>query len=162
MGTANLWKNYGSQGWYALLHGPQLQPVSNFPPPEAEDRMCPSDGQNSPACILMAGAFSRVGGLSLLIFLNTFSGHFSTGTLGLESMKHSLAFGISQCPQALNSPLVQMKLHTLEPEAHTIATVTVEKLDLAKSEEESGLLISDEASQCTQETCLSHGRWSLW
>jgi hypothetical protein len=55
-----------------------------------------------------------------------------------------VTFGISQRRQVLSSARIQMQRQTFEREARVIASITAEKLDLAKSEEDNGLPISDE------------------
>jgi hypothetical protein len=56
-----------------------------------------------------------------------------------------IVFGISQCQQALSSACVQMQGQLFEHKAHIISSVTAEKLEQVKSDEEKGLPVSDEA-----------------
>ena len=148
-GLTNLWKE-GHEGGYAVRHG--RQPVSDFPPREAGDAECPMDQPNffekAFPCLYPYGR----GGLESQrpVHLD-FAEHirWSLQYCDRRFRKHEtfpfITFGISQRRQALSSARIQMKRHTFEREAHTVATITAEKLDRAKAEEESGLPISDEA-----------------
>ena len=148
-GLENLWKD-GREGGYAVRHG--RRPVSDFPPREAGDGECPADQPNffekAFPCLYPYGR----GGLeSRRPVLLDFPEHirWSLQYSDRRFRKHEtfpfITFGISQRRQALNSARIQMKRHTFEREARTVATITAEKLDRAKAEEESGLPISDEA-----------------
>ena len=147
-GLANLWKD-GREGGYAVRHG--RQPVSDFPPREAGDVECRIDQPNffekAFPCLYPYGR----GGLeSRRPVALDFPEHirWSLQYWDRRFRKHEtfpfITFGISQRRQALSSARIQMKLHTFEREAHTVAAITAEKLNHAKAEEECGLPISDE------------------
>ena len=148
-GLSNLWKD-GQEGGYAVRHG--RQPVSDFPPREVGDGECPADQSNffekAFPCLYPYGR----GGLeSVRPVPLDFPEHirWSLEYCDRRFCKHEtypfITFGISQRRQALTSSRIQMKRHTFEREAHTVATITAEKLEQAKAEEEKGLPISDEA-----------------
>ena len=150
-GLANLWKD-GREGGYAVRHG--RQPVSDFPPRGTGDSECPADQPNffekAFPCLY---PFGRGGLESPRPVPLGFPEHirWSLEYCDRRFRKHEtfpfITFGISQRRQALTSSRIQMKSHTFEREAHTVATITAEKLEQAKTEEEKGLPISDEAVQ---------------
>lgn len=148
-GLGNLWKD-GREGGYAVRHG--RQPVSDFPPRKAGDGECPTDQQNffekAFPCLYPYGQ----GGLeSERPVPLDFPEHirWSLQYCDRRFRKHEtfpfITFGISQRRQALTSSRIQIKRHTFEREAHTVATITAEKLDQARVEEERGVPVSDEA-----------------
>lgn len=147
-GLTNLWKD-GHEGGYAIRHG--RQPVSDFPPREGdtEDAMDrPNFFEKAFPCLYPYGW----GGLESRRPVSLdFPEHirWSLQYWDRRFRKHEtfpfIVFGISQRRQALNSARIQMKRHTFEREAHTVAAVTAEKLNRAKAEEERGLPISDAA-----------------
>ena len=152
-GLANMWKD-GHEGGYAVRHS--RQPVSDFPPrADCEDQagggMCPVDQPNffekAFPCLFPYGR----GGLeSKRPVPIDFPDHirWSLQYFNRRFCKHEtfpfIVFGISQRRQALSSARVQMKRQTFEREARVISFITAEKLELAKSEEDRGLPISDE------------------
>ncbi|KAF9778455.1 hypothetical protein BJ322DRAFT_1114276 [Thelephora terrestris] len=147
-GLLNMWKD-GREGPYAVRHSGQ--PASDFPTRNNADH-CPADQHN--------------------FFEKVFPCLYPYGQGGLESArpipldlpehirwslqyfdrrfrKHEtfpfVVFGISQRRQALSSARIQMKGQVFEREARAISSVTAEKLEQAKSDEDHGLPISDEA-----------------
>ena len=148
-GLTNLWKD-GHEGGYAVRHG--RQPVSDFPPQEAQDGECPTEQPNffekAFPCLYPYGRGGLESGRPVPL---SFPEHiwwllqYSDRRFRKHETFPFITFGISQCRQALTSAKIQMKRHTFEQEAHTVATITAEKLNRARVEEESGLPISDEA-----------------
>ena len=152
-GLANMWKD-GREGGYAVRHS--RQPVSDFPPrADCEDQdgdgACPGDQPNffekAFPCLYPYGQ----GGLESKRPVSIdFPEHirWSLQYFDRRFRKHEtfpfIVFGISQRRQALSSARIQMQRQTFEREARIISSVTAEKLDLAKSEEDKGLPISDE------------------
>ena len=148
-GLANLWKD-GREGGYAVRHG--RQPVSDFPPRDAGDTEGTTNQPNyfekAFPCLYPYGC----GGLeSERPVPLDFPEHirWSLQYWDRRFRKHEtfpfITFGISQRRQALNSAWIQMKRHTFEREAHTVAAITAERLERARAEEENGRSISDEA-----------------
>ena len=153
-GLANMWKD-GYEGGYAVRHS--RQPASDFPPrtdsreDQDGDSTYPADQPN-----LFEKAFPCLypygqGGLeSKRPTPIDFPEHirWSLQYFDRRFRKHEtfpfIVFGISQCRQALSSARVQMQRQTFEREARVISSITAEKLDLAESEEDKGLPISDE------------------
>ena len=152
-GLANMWKD-GREGGYAVRHG--RQPVSDFPPrtdceEQDGDGGCPAEQPNffekAFPCLYPYGQ----GGLeSKRPVPLDFPEHirWSLQHFDRRFRKHEIfpfiVFGISQRRQALSSARIQMQRQTFEREARVISTITAEKLDLAKCEEDRGLPISDE------------------
>ena len=144
-GLANLWKD-GREGGYAVRHG--RQPVSDFPPREVRDGECLMDQPNffekAFPCLYPYGR----GGLeSRRPIPLDFPEHirWSLQYSDHQFRKHKtfpfITFGISQRRQALNSARIQMKRHTFEREARTVAAITAKKLDRAKAEEEGAVVL---------------------
>lgn len=167
-GLANMWKD-GHEGGYAVRHG--RQPVSDFPPQtnhedQDNDGACPADEPNffekAFPCLYPYGQ----GGLeSKRPVAIDFPEHirWSLQYFDRRFRKHEtfpfLVFGISQRRQALSSARIQMQRQTFEREARVISSITAEKLELAKSEEDKGLPISDEAVRALKKHIHATASW---
>ena len=147
-GLMNMWKE-GCEGGYAVRHS--RQPVSDFPS-VGDDNHCPTDQHNffekAFPCLYPYGR----GGLeSTRPVPLDFPEHirWSLQYFDRRFRKHEtfpfIVFGISQRRQALSSARIQMQGKLFEREARVVSSVTAEKLEQAKSDEENGLPISDEA-----------------
>lgn len=148
-GLVNLWKD-GQEGSYAVQH--EHQPVSDFPPRDVGDAVCATDQPNffekAFPCLYPYGRGGLESGRPVPLDFPEHIG-WSLQYWDRRFCKHEtfpfITFAISQHQQALNSAQIQMKLHTFERDARTVASVTAEKLNQAKVEEERGLPISDKA-----------------
>ena len=130
---ANLWKD-DHEREYGVWHRHQL--VSNFPLYDTGGNECPTHQPNffekAFPCLYPCGQGGPESGQ--LVPLN-FPKHIQWSLQYCDCWfcKHEMfpfiTFGISQHWQALTSSQIQMKHRTFEWEAHTIATITAEKLD---------------------------------
>ena len=147
-GLMNMWKD-GREGGYAVRHS--RQPVSDFPA-VGDDNQCPADQHNffekAFPCLYPYGQ----GGLeSTRPIPLDFPEHirWSLQYFDRRFRKHKtfpfIVFGISQRRQALSSARIQMQGQLFEREARIVSSVTAGKLEQAKSDEENGLPVSDEA-----------------
>ena len=145
-----MWKE-GLEGCYAVRHG--RQPVSDFPPralAQDGDTACPTDQPNffekAFPCLYPYG---RGGLKSKRPVPMDFPEHirWSLQYFDRRFRKHEtfpfIVFGISQRRQALTSAHIQMQRQTFEREARLLSSITAEKLNLARTEEDKGLPISD-------------------
>ncbi|EKM53754.1 uncharacterized protein PHACADRAFT_198176 [Phanerochaete carnosa HHB-10118-sp] len=163
-GLANLWKE-GKEGAYAVRH--ERQPVSTFGRSRKRPgSACDEAEQSEPECI----PTGKVSPNELNFFERAFPCLYPYGCGGiegyqpnlidfLEHVRWSLAyhdwhfqqhetfpfvfFSIQQCCQALGSARVQMHRWNFEVDARILASITVNKLEAARREEEKGLPISD-------------------
>lgn len=147
-GLMNMWKD-GREGAYAVRHS--RQPVSDFPP-SVDNNCCPADQHNFFEKVFPCLYPYGQGGLeSTRPIPLDFPEHirWSLQYFDRRFRKHEtfpfIVFGISQCRQALASARIQMKGQVFEREAHVISSVTAEKLEQAKSDEDKGLPVTDEA-----------------
>lgn len=147
-GLMNIWKD-GHEGGYAVRHS--RQPISDFPP-TGDDNLCPADQQNFFEKVFPCLYPYGQGGLeSTRSVPLDFPEHirWSLQYFDRRFRKHEtfpfIVFGISQRRQALSSARIQMQGRLFEREARVVSSVTTEKLEQAKSDEEKGLPISDEA-----------------
>ncbi len=150
-GLVNMWKE-GKEGGYSVRHG--SKPVNTFGRPrQGED--IPDAGPNRPN-----------------FFEKAFPCLFPYGTGGIEADQEVdvefrehvqwalqyhdrrfrthetfpfVCFSISQRRQALYSARIQMKRKNFEGDVRLLSTITVEKLEAARREEENNLPISDPA-----------------
>ncbi len=151
---ANMWKE-GKEGGYSVRHG--SMPVNTFGRPRK------GEVPNSDA-----GASANRPNF----FEKAFPCLFPYGTGGIEADQEVevdfrehvqwalqyhdrrfrthetfpfVCFGISQRRQALSSARIQMKRKNFESEARQLCSITVEKLEASRREEENNLPISDPA-----------------
>jgi hypothetical protein len=154
-GLSNLWKE-GEEGGYAVRHGRQL--VSDFGRPRTGDNSSNSeviaDGdrpnyfERAFPCLFPYG----VGGLEADRQVEVdFRDHikwaldYHDRRFGRHETFPFVAFGIVQRRQALYSARLQMRRKTFDTDARLLSTITLEKLEKARKEEEDNLPISDPA-----------------
>ena len=150
-GLSNLWKE-GEEGGYMVRHG--RQPVSDFSRPRGGD--CSEDGkENRPnyferafPCFFPYG----VGGLEADRPVGVdFRDHvkwaldYHDSRFGRHETFPFVVFGILQRRQVLFSARLQMRRKTFDTDARLLSTITLEKLEKARQEEEKNLPISDPA-----------------
>ncbi|GLB44644.1 putative G-quadruplex DNA unwinding [Lyophyllum shimeji] len=147
-GLANLWKE-GQEGGYAVRHG--NRPARDFGKPrpgEVLDSETPNFFEQAFPCLYPFGVGGIEGHRDVEV---DFSEHvrWSLQYHDRRFRKHEtfpfVAFGIQQRRQALHSARVQIRRKNFEKDLRVISTVTVEKLEQARREEEKQHAISDPA-----------------
>lgn len=149
-GLVNLWQS-GKEGAYAVRHG--RQPVNTFGRPRAGESSTEEQGPHRPnffekafSCLFPYGR----GGIEADQQVNVdFRDHvrwaleYHDCRFRVHETFPFVAFGILQRRQALSSARLQMRRKTFETEARILSSITVEKLEAARREEEQGSPISD-------------------
>ncbi|THG93643.1 hypothetical protein EW026_g7647 [Hermanssonia centrifuga] len=150
-GLANLWKD-GGEGGYSVRHG--RQPVRDFAPRTAVDATDTDDDQ-PPSLNYFERAFPCLfpygcGGIEAeCIVPLDFSTHVKWALQYHDRRfrKHQtfpfVAFGIKQKRQALSHACIQMSRRDFERDAPLMSSLTVERLEKARLQEEKGLPITD-------------------
>ncbi|KIL55634.1 hypothetical protein M378DRAFT_90614 [Amanita muscaria Koide BX008] len=153
-GLANLW-NQGHEGAYHVRPG--TQPVSDFGHPRSAANLDPAPGGDSDQTNFFEKAFPCL---------------FPYGCGGIEGNQHVrvpfrehiqwalqyhdrrfrkhetfpfVSFGILQRREALGSARIQMRRKNFEHDARIMCSITLEQLQQARAEEESGIPISNPA-----------------
>lgn len=155
-GLSNLWKE-GREGGYVVRHS--RQPVRDFGYPsnsasvqlvERESSSnCPNFWEKAYPCLYPYGC----GGMELVArdAKVDLSDHVRWALQYHDRrFRHHetfffVAFGITQRRQALGAARIQMGRKNFEKDAHILSTISLEKLEQARREEESHLPISDPA-----------------
>ncbi|KAF7349988.1 ATP-dependent DNA helicase [Mycena venus] len=149
-GLQNMWKE-NKEGAYAVCHG--RRPVNDFGKPRASDpEPADPDRPNFLNRHFRVSFPYGKGGLEADRRVElSFGDHIKWALQyhDLRFRRHEtfpfVAFGISQCRQALMSARIQMRRKNFERDARLMTTITPEKLQQACREEEQKLPISDPA-----------------
>jgi len=152
-GLANLWKE-GDEGGYAVQHS--RQPVSDFGKPRhgvggEADR--PHYFEKAFACLYPYGVGGPEADQPVEVDFRDhikWSLDYHDRHFGKHETYPFVAFGIAQRRQALYSAHLQMRRKTFESDARLLSTITLEKLEQARNEEENKLPISDPAVRLLQ------------
>jgi len=144
-GLSNLWKE---EGGYSVRHG--RHPVNDFGRPqrgEAVDPERPNFFEKAYPCLFPYGVGGPEADRPVEV---DFRDHikWALDYHGRRFAKHEtfpfVAFGIAQRRQALYSARLQMRRSTFDADARLLSTITIEKLQRARAEEEK-MPISDPA-----------------
>ena len=149
-GLSNLWKE-GQEGGYLVRHS--RRPANDFGQPRRGEQLpvdteCPNFFEKAYPCLFPHG----LGGLEADRPIEVdFRDHvkwalnYHDRRFGKHETFPFVAFGIAQRRQALYSARLQMRRATFETDARLLSTITLEKLNKAREEEEKNLPISDPA-----------------
>lgn len=149
-GLSNLWKE-GQEGGYLVRHS--RRPANDFGQPRRGEQLpvdteCPNFFEKAYPCLFPHG----LGGLEADRPVEVdFRDHvkwalnYHDRRFGKHETFPFVAFGIAQRRQALYSARLQMRRATFETDARLLSTITLEKLNKAREEEEKNLPISDPA-----------------
>lgn len=149
-GLMNLWKE-GKEGGYGVRHG--SIPVNTFGRPRTGDTSSEATDPNRPnyfekafPCLFPYGCGSIEADREVVVEFRTHV-QWALQYHDRRFRKHEtfpfISFGISQRRQVLSSARLQMRRKNFEHDARILSSISVERLEAARREEEQGLPISD-------------------